>query len=61
MVSSRLACLAAVAMLLAIPVQAAERPLKGPEIQTLLNDSTVTGQNINGVWKQYFNVNGETI
>ena len=61
MFSVRIACLAITAALLATTAVAAERPLKGPEIATLLNDSTVTGQNINGIWKQYFNVNGETI
>ena len=61
MISKRTACLAVAAALLATPAVAAERPLKGPEIEALLNGNTVSGQNINGVWKQYFNANGETI
>ena len=40
--------------------QAAERPLKGPEIDGLIKGNTVTGQNISGIWKQFFDGNGET-
>jgi hypothetical protein len=46
--------------LLASPALAAERPLKGPEIDALIKGNTVIGENINGVWKQVFDANGET-
>ncbi len=39
---------------------AAERPLKGSEIDALIKGNTVTGENINGIWKQYFDANGQT-
>ena len=61
MIVLRTACLAAlVALLAATPAHAAERPLKGPEIDVLLKGNTVVGQSDGGAWKQYFDANGET-
>jgi hypothetical protein len=46
--------------LLASTAAAAERPLKGPEIDALIKGNTVTGKNDYGPWKQYFDANGQT-
>jgi hypothetical protein len=40
---------------------AAERPLKGPEIEALLNNVTAIGQNDKGEWRQYFEASGFTV
>ncbi len=62
-VALRTAGLIGLAILLscATAAQAAERPLKGPEIDALIKGNTVTGQDISGVWKQFFDANGETV
>ena len=46
--------------LLAAPTQAAERPLTGPEITTLLSGNTALGKTDRGGWKQYFEPGGGT-
>ena len=62
MVSKRIVSIVTICFgMAAAAAQADERPLKGPEIDALISGNTVTGQNINGIWKQFFNVNGETI
>ena len=60
MIVLRTACLVALTAFLTSSTLAAERPLNGPEIDALIKGNTVTGQNINGVWKQFFDANGET-
>jgi hypothetical protein len=48
------------AIMFATSAHSAERPLKGPEIDALIKGNTVTGENINGIWKQFFDASGET-
>ena len=50
----------ALCFLLTLPAVAAERPLKGPEIDVLIKGNTVTGKTATGDWKQFFAANGET-
>ena len=46
---------------LAGPAAAAERLLKGPEIEALLANVTAVGRNDHGEWRQYFEDTGYTL
>ena len=60
LLKSLVAC-AALCALLAPSAFAAERPLKGAEIDTLIKGNTVTGQSDGKGWKQTFTPSGDTI
>ena len=55
-----LAAGAALAALLNVPVEAAERALKGAEIAALLKGNTVVGASDGKSWKQFFDASGAT-
>jgi hypothetical protein len=40
---------------------AAERPLSGTDIRTLLAGNTAVGSSNKGDWRQFFNANGDTL
>lgn len=61
MVLKVMAACTAFCALLALPATAAERPLKGAEIDALIKGNTVTGKSDGKEWKQTFDASGATI
>ena len=63
MITSRRRFAVIVSALLTSSAAAAERPLKGDEINALLNGNTVVGVSAGdkSEWKQYFYASGETV
>ena len=60
MKQSILVLLTAASALHAMAAIAAERPLKGPEIEALIKGNTAVGQSDKGEWKQFFEKSGDT-
>lgn len=54
------ATFATLSTLLILPVGAAERSLRGPEIDTLIKGNTIVGHSDKGDWKQFFDNTGGT-